>query len=71
MTWDERPRQRARREPFSCRAPDRGADEMRRDAHLALEGLAPLSPYRPPCSAPQERPICPKGDPGRAELYFT
>lgn len=44
---------------------------MRRDAHLALEGLAPLSPYRPPCSAPQERPICPKGDPGRAELYFT
>ncbi len=48
-----------------------GVDEMRRDAHLALDGLSPLSPYRAAMLHAAGAADLLQGDLERADLYFA
>ena len=48
-----------------------GVDEMRRDAHLALEGLGPLSPYRAAMLHAAGAADLLQGDLDHADLYFA
>ena len=48
-----------------------GVDEMRRDAHLALEGLGPLSPYRAAMLHAAGAADLLQGDLDQADLYFA
>jgi LuxR family maltose regulon positive regulatory protein len=47
-----------------------GIDEMRRDAQIALQGLAPTSPYRPAMLHAEGVGRLLQGDPDQADVFF-